>query len=64
MPPAPHLSFHSPREGRGKMLKTASGEPTPEGGGALGEHSRDLLIMFLSCQGSWGELSSRLPRAT
>lgn len=32
---------------------------------ALGHHSRDLLIMFLSRkQGSWGELASRLPRAT
>lgn len=46
------------------MLKTASGEPIAKGGGVLGEHSRDLLIMFLRCQGSWGELSSRLPRAT
>lgn len=61
--PAPYLSFHSPGRSRGKMLKTASGSP-PEAGGLLDVHSRDLLIMFLSCQGSWGSCHPRLPRAT
>lgn len=66
----PSVSAVLQDEDRGPWLRVGP-SPTPcfwgahpAGWGAPGEYSRDLLIMFLRCQGSWGELSSRLPRAT